>query len=246
MQSSRLHRSFVLRMLLNCTLSAYERKHISSSDRSYIYTIGTWVYGENSETIVTDTTPIKTSVPLVAWRPAVEDAVINNATMNGIVIRPALLYGRSGSILAALFKTAYEGKVSWVGKPGGRYPLIHADDCAELYLLVTEKAQLVGGKIFDGANDFTKSLDDILEKPVRISGAQAPHEYREPSNCGYDLSSSSTGHSHFAVYISVRGCNCNVERPISVPILRGPYLDNNRARLTPRGLSQCMESKRGL
>ncbi|KAI0070032.1 NAD(P)-binding protein [Panus rudis PR-1116 ss-1] len=149
---------------------------------TYIYTSGIWVHGENRKRTVTDTTPITNPVPLVSWRPSFENDIITNPIVNGIVIRPALLYGRSASILAALFQTAHAGKVCWVGAPGGRYALIHADDLAELYVLVTEKAQLVGGKIFDAANDFTESVDDILGKLVEVSGAQGPYEYREPSN----------------------------------------------------------------
>ncbi|KAI0076345.1 NAD(P)-binding protein [Panus rudis PR-1116 ss-1] len=140
--------------------AAQSRRPANAPKLAYIYTSGTWVHGENHN-IVTDTTPITNPVPLVAWRPL--------PIVNGVVIRPALLYGRSASILSVLFKTAHAGKVSWVGAPGGRYALIHADDLAELY-------------IFAAANDLTESVDDILGKLVQVSGAKGPYEYREPSN----------------------------------------------------------------
>ena len=104
--------------------------------------------------------------------PDQEQRVVTDANLNGIVIRPALLYGRSASLLAPLFKSASEGKVAWYGTPGGRYALIHTDDLSDLYVRASEKAVIAGGKIFDAANDITESVDDVLEKLVEVSGAR--------------------------------------------------------------------------
>lgn len=150
---------------------------------TYIYSSGTWVHGENRRDTVTDTTPCTNPAKLVAWRVDQEQRVIKDANLNGIVIRPALLYGRSGSALAQLFKSASEGKVAWYGTPGARFALIHADDLANLYLLASEKAAIAGGRIFDAANDMTESVGDFLEKLVEVSGAQGPYEYLQPTNC---------------------------------------------------------------
>ncbi|PSR88859.1 hypothetical protein PHLCEN_2v5008 [Hermanssonia centrifuga] len=149
---------------------------------AYIYTSGTWVHGDDRETIITDTTPITKPVELVAWRPALEQEIVTSTVVNGIVIRPSMLYGYSGSILSMMFKRAHEGKVSWFGTPGGRLAFVHADDLADLYLRAAEKAQLVRGQIFDGTNDFTESADELLEKLVQVSGAQGPYEYVQASN----------------------------------------------------------------
>ncbi|KAK7677752.1 hypothetical protein QCA50_019304 [Cerrena zonata] len=149
---------------------------------NYIYTGGTWVHGENRTDFVTDTTPIISPADLVTWRPAHEQAVITNPILNGIVIRPALLYGRSASILSTLYRNAYNGKVSWYGTPGGRYAVVHADDLASLYVLVAEGATIAAGKIFDAANNTTESVDELLSKLVTISGAKGPYEYTSPSN----------------------------------------------------------------
>jgi nucleoside-diphosphate-sugar epimerase len=140
------------------------------------------VHGDNRSELVTDTTPITSPAELVAWRPAQEQRVITNTTLNGLVIRPGMLYGRSASILASLFKSASEGHVAWPGTPGGRYALIHADDLADLYVRATEKSALVGGKIFDAVNGFTESVDDLLAALVRVSGAKPPYEYTKPTN----------------------------------------------------------------
>ncbi|KZT29608.1 NAD(P)-binding protein [Neolentinus lepideus HHB14362 ss-1] len=149
---------------------------------SYIYSSGTWVHGNNRSEIVSDTTPCTKPMDLVAWRLEQENRVISDPNLNGIVIRPALLYGRSGSLLAPLFESASKGKVAWYGVPGGRFSLIHCDDLADLYLRAAEKAQLIPGKIFDAANDLTESADDVLNKLVEVSGAQGPAEWITPEN----------------------------------------------------------------
>ncbi|TFY81028.1 hypothetical protein EWM64_g2981 [Hericium alpestre] len=166
---------------------------------SYIYTSGTWVHGDNKTDIVIDTTPITNPVQLVAWRPAHEQRVVTDSIVNGIVVRPALLYGGSASLLAPLYKAASEGRVRWFGRPGGRYAVIHFDDLADLYVRVAEKAQLVGGLIFDAATSQSESTDDFLQKLVEISGAKGPYEYVEPSTL-YEsaISASSIVRPHLA------------------------------------------------
>ncbi|KAH7925603.1 NAD(P)-binding protein [Leucogyrophana mollusca] len=150
---------------------------------TYIATSGTWVHGDNRSEVVSDTTPITNPVEAVAWRPAVEQEIISDSVLNGMVIRPGLLYGRSGSLLAPLFQSTREtGKVVWYGKPGGRYNLVHCDDLADLYVRAVEKGLLVGGKIFDVANPQTESVDDFLQKLVEVSGVKGPYEYIEASN----------------------------------------------------------------
>jgi len=167
---------------LNAIISASkELRPAGSAKVSYILTSGTWVHGDNRSEVVSDTTPIYNSIELSAWRPPFETLVVNSTDVTGIVVRPALLYGRSASLLGTLFKSAYEGKAKWHGKPGGRWSLIHQDDLASLYVLVTEKSSILGGKIFDVANDFSESTDDVLQKLVEVSGATS-YEYLEPTN----------------------------------------------------------------
>lgn len=150
---------------------------------SYIFTSGTWVHGDSRTDVVTDTTPISHPVEAVAYRPAIEQLVVRSTDINGIVIRPSFIYGRSASLLGMLFKTASEGRVSWPGTPGGRYAVVHCDDLADLFLRAAENAQLIGGKIFDAANPSTISVDELLQRLTDVSGAKEPYEYRTPANC---------------------------------------------------------------
>ena len=64
---------------------------------TYIDTSGGLVHGDNRDEIVTDTTPTITPHPFVAWRLAHERNVIGSTLLNGIVIRPVWVIGRSAS-----------------------------------------------------------------------------------------------------------------------------------------------------
>ena len=169
-------------IILAVSNAARELRPQGSPKLTYIYTSGTWVHGENRNEVVTDTTPVTSAPDVIAWRPGREQQVITDKILNGIVIRPALLYGRSGSLLAPFFQSASEGNVWYPGTPGGRFALIHTDDLADLYLRAVEKAAICGGLIFDAANDQTESVDDVLAALVKVSKAQKPYEYRTPSN----------------------------------------------------------------
>jgi nucleoside-diphosphate-sugar epimerase len=121
--------------LFNAARSAAESARTAGAPRlTYIYTSGTWVHGDNrhGDAQVSDTSALATPTPLTAWRIPHEQRVTRDTVLNGIVIRPSLLYGKSGSILAALFAGAAQGKVSWPGRPGGRWAVIHTDDLADV------------------------------------------------------------------------------------------------------------------
>ncbi|KIK64209.1 hypothetical protein GYMLUDRAFT_40498 [Collybiopsis luxurians FD-317 M1] len=149
---------------------------------AYIYTSGIWVHGDNREEIVTDTTPITRPVELVTWRPEQEQAVINHTVLNGIVVRPVMLYGRGASLFEPVFKQAkLDGKVTWPGTPGAKLATIHADDLADLYVRMTEGAAIAGGKIFDASNDLLEDMDLFLKKLSQIAGLNGEYEYRKPT-----------------------------------------------------------------
>ncbi|KIJ04545.1 hypothetical protein PAXINDRAFT_52935, partial [Paxillus involutus ATCC 200175] len=170
--------------LLNTVGTAAQSSRPATAPKiSYIYTSGIWVHGSSPDEFVSDTTPLQNPVPLVSWRPAVEQMVLKDERVNGIVIRPAMLYGKGASLFDPLFEAAATGgKVAWYGKPGGRFVLIHADDLADLYVRAAEKAPILGGLAIDAANENTEPVDDFLQRLVGVSGAKGPYEWTTPSN----------------------------------------------------------------
>ena len=152
---------------------------------TYVETSGAWVHGDNRDEIVTDTTPTATPHPFTTWRAVHERNVVDSTVLNGIVIRPSGVIGRSCSHLGdMMFSGAHAGEVVWIGTPGGRCSIIHQDDLADAYLRAVERGSIVRGSIFDITNEFTESVDDILTTLCKISGAKG-YKYREPTNRKY-------------------------------------------------------------
>lgn len=131
---------------------------------TWIFASGTWIHGDNRSVIRSDGAPLDVNrMPKVAsWLPALEQEFISSQVVNGIVIRPAMCYGRSGSLWAGLFEQVESGRLSWPGTPGGAYATVHIDDLAEVFLLAVEKSHLVRGLILDASNEQTESVDGIL------------------------------------------------------------------------------------
>lgn len=84
---------------------------------------------------------------LTKWRLPHERHILSTAASNATcltanIIRPSLLYGHSGSITAELMESARSGEVKWAGKGDERIATVHADDLAELFVLVAEKVRI--------------------------------------------------------------------------------------------------------
>ena len=104
------------------------------------------MHGNDPLSTTSEASVPKNTTPLVDWRPAHEKRVTEASEaglINGIIVRPAMVYGRSGSITALLFAEALRAKtrgdeIQWAGEAGGRWATIHVDDLADLFVRVVE------------------------------------------------------------------------------------------------------------
>jgi nucleoside-diphosphate-sugar epimerase len=115
---------------------------LAGSNKPFIYTSGIWSHGDTAGKVVDESSPPRPA-PLVVWRQAVEDRVLAAARdkIRTIVIRPAIVYGRGGGIPAGFVESARkEGAAQIVGTGENRWPFVHVDDLADLYLLAVENA----------------------------------------------------------------------------------------------------------
>ena len=113
---------------------------LRGTGKPFVYTSGIWLYGDSGDRILTETSPPRPT-PLAAWSPAVDRDVTRAAGVRSVVIQPAIVYGRGGGIPLELVRSAREdGAARFVGNGENRWPTVHVDDLAELYVRALERA----------------------------------------------------------------------------------------------------------
>jgi nucleoside-diphosphate-sugar epimerase len=105
----------------------------------FLYTGGCWLFGATGDRIATEDTPF---APLAAfaWMVPHLQRVLDSDDVDGIVVHPAMVYGGEGGIFRRFARDAQSGAVRIVGDEAIRWPLVHCDDLAKLYVLALEAA----------------------------------------------------------------------------------------------------------
>jgi nucleoside-diphosphate-sugar epimerase len=118
-----------------------------------LYTTGAAVLGAGAQ----DEDSAADPHPIAAGRPAIERRVLQ---AGGWVIRPGMVYGDGAGLVHGLLtaKATERGTGVYVGRPGTRWPVVHAGDLAALYLAVATRAE--PGTIWHGISE-TVRLDAI-------------------------------------------------------------------------------------
>jgi nucleoside-diphosphate-sugar epimerase len=102
--------------------------------------------------------------PLVAWRPALEKAVLDagsDGMVRTAVIRPGVVYGGSRGIIGDMLKDAANGLVRVVGAGKNHWPCVYDRDLADLYLRVASNPAASG--IFHANDEADERVNDIAE-----------------------------------------------------------------------------------
>jgi nucleoside-diphosphate-sugar epimerase len=144
---------------------------LAGSDQPFVYTSGIWSHGNTGDVVVDETTPPKPAA-LVEWRQAVEDRVRDGAKrgIRTVVIRPAIVYGRGGGIPLGFVDSARkEGAARYVGTGENRWPFVHVDDLADLYLLALERAP--AGSLLLGVSGPSHPVREVAAAASRGAGA---------------------------------------------------------------------------
>ena len=148
---------------------------LAQFNRPFIYTSGCWVVGNTGGRVADEDTPLAPT-PLVAWRPANEQLVLEAAHrgVQGIVLRPAMVYGRGGGLVASFVQSAREhGAVRVIGDGENRWTFVHVDDLAALYVLALRAA---AGTLLFAAHGAAVHVRDVAEAASRAAGAHGKVE----------------------------------------------------------------------
>jgi len=144
---------------------------LAGRNAPFVYTSGIWSHGDTGGAVVDEESPPRPAA-LVQWRQSVEDRV-REAGRRGIrtvVIRPAIVYGRGGGIPAGLVDSARkEGAARYVGTGENRWPFVHVDDLADLYLLALERAPV--GSLLLAVSGPSYTVREVAEAASRGTGA---------------------------------------------------------------------------
>ena len=142
---------------------------VDTDHEAFIYTSGVWVYGDTGGKVVDESAPLN-PIALVAWRPhherKVQDA--QRHKLRTIIIRPGLVYGGSGGLVAMLVGQAQSGKLAIVGNGHNHWPLVRLDALAELYALAIEEAP--ADSIYNGTSGESVQYGEIARAAHRIAG----------------------------------------------------------------------------
>ncbi|HEY9884066.1 MAG TPA: SDR family oxidoreductase, partial [Thermosynechococcaceae cyanobacterium] len=143
---------------------------LNGTGKTFIYTTGIWLFGNTGDQVATEASPLDPT-PLVAWRAELESFVTKARDRNirTLIIRPALVYGRGGGIIAMMVQAGRQhGVVQYVGAGENRWTLVHVDDLARCYVAALEKAE--PGSLFIAADNQVMPLREIAEWVSRAAG----------------------------------------------------------------------------
>lgn len=156
-------------------LEADQRRGVKGPKLGFIYCSGTWVHGSSNKA-VNDLDPVGDDAQTppqeqVTWRVEMEKSVLQAAdVLDVIILRPALIYGREGTIWAPfimpVLEAARKGSMSPVEiplHPDSRPGLIHVDDAARGFVKAIEKVHLLSGTGVYPVFDLVTSQESMRE-----------------------------------------------------------------------------------
>jgi nucleoside-diphosphate-sugar epimerase len=144
----------------------------------FLYTGGCWLFGATGDDVATEATPLR-PVPAFAWMVPQLTRILGSREVDGIVIHPAMVYTPDGGVFRRFARDAVErDAVHVVGSEQVRWPLVHSEDLASLYVLALEHAPARSsyiGVAIDGlavgriARAFAKRFRTTHQEPQIIS-----------------------------------------------------------------------------
>ena len=177
-----------------------EAKHaVPTQKLGFIYTSCMWVHGHNPLQTVGDTDPVgvpsakAAAAGIVGWRPALErDILAARSILDVVILRPAMMYGRSsgiwgtllfGPILAGVMNGS--ASVRLVASKDCNVSTAHVDDVATAFVGAVERIHMLAGNgsnsggilpIFNLQTGY-ENIGTIVDSAARMFGYGGAIEY---------------------------------------------------------------------
>jgi len=174
---ARLDAAAVDTLLSAARRRAEERAERGAEDEQVpmlIDTSGVWSLGRTGMEPADESRPPDTGFELVAWRAECEQKVLEAAgpDLATAVVRPGIVYGGRGGILAEFFVTAArDGAAAYVGNGENRWSLVYRGDNARLYRLIAESRATGIFHAVDGTPLPVKELARLASEAAGAGGA---------------------------------------------------------------------------
>jgi len=153
----------------------------------FIYTGGCWLFGATGDRIATEETPFD-PLSAFAWMVPQLQRVLSDPEIQGIVIHPAMVYAAGDGVFSRFARDAVERTaIRVVESEAVRWPLVHREDLANLYLLALERAQA-------GSSYIGSAIDGIaIGRIARAFARRFGTLRQEPQSFPVDLVASELG-----------------------------------------------------
>jgi nucleoside-diphosphate-sugar epimerase len=151
------------RQAIETLLPSVRKRASSKGERApfFIYTSATWVIGK--ATWPADEDSKLNPTPLMSWRPAHEQAVLEagaDGAVRTVVLRPGIVYGGARGIIADLVKEASNGLIRVIGNGKQHWSCVYDRDLADLYAKLATSETASG--IFHANDEADESVEDII------------------------------------------------------------------------------------
>lgn len=145
---------------------------LEGSGKPFIYTSGLWVLGDTGGGVADEDAPVRPAA-IVAWRGNLERAVIDAGKrgIRSVVLRPGVVYGRGGGTPGTFVSAARrKAVVRYVGDGRQRWPFVHVDDLADLYVLALDAP---AGTVLNAVSGPSLPVREVAEAAAEANGARA-------------------------------------------------------------------------
>jgi nucleoside-diphosphate-sugar epimerase len=144
----------------------------AGTGKPYLHISGDWIYGNN--TSITEESPIDPPA-LVAWKPPIEQRVLEAEGIRGVVIISSVAYGDGGGGIPGLLLGSprdNDGNLIMLGTGQQHWSTIHVADLADFFRRVLEHDSARGRYIIgNGLNETVAELTQAAAIAVGAPGA---------------------------------------------------------------------------
>ncbi|HET8727103.1 MAG TPA: NAD-dependent epimerase/dehydratase family protein, partial [Alphaproteobacteria bacterium] len=158
-----------------------------------VYTGGCWLYGETGDRVADEETPFD-PLPAFAWMVEPIRRVLSATGIRGIVVHPAMVFEQGGGVFTRFAEEArHRGRIGIVGGEAVRWPLVHKEDLADLYLRALERG--MAGTAYNGAAIDGLPVGRIARAIAKRLGAIDEPEVRSADEIAAELGDWARGYA---------------------------------------------------